>query len=186
MGTIWKEQIDTALLRYIPSIVNDPKEDRKDLKSFVTIRKPDEDFKIEEYPRITVYNTYDIPDYIRMPTPNYPTVIEKDYDTAYLDEPPQQYTLLYQIDFWSTLQKHMNDMTREWIQTGRVINLDVKDMTGNDRNRPLIRQGNIMKLDLLRGSERIYHSFITYRVWVELQATPIEEFLVKEIITQTN
>ena len=49
--SVWFEQVDTAFVSYLKSVV------RFGEKSVpVSVRKPDEDFKIESYTSITLYN----------------------------------------------------------------------------------------------------------------------------------
>jgi hypothetical protein len=186
--SVWKEQVDEALVLFIQSIIISP-ENGNPIN--VTIRKPDEDFKTEDYPRITVYNIFDQPNNMRRSGMynNDDILISKDLERykGFMDAPALTYDLFYQIDFWSVLQSHMNDMTRQWLGKihSRYFNLDVKDMSGKDRNSFVLQQGNLQKADLLNGSERIFRSFITYAVWVELdEAKPYEIPLVKDFIVQ--
>jgi hypothetical protein len=182
--SVWKEQIDEALTAFIQSIIIPPKNGNP---IHVMIRKPDEDFKTEDYPRITVYNIFDLPNNMRRSGMynNDDILIVRNFETykGFMDAPAVPYDLFYQIDFWSVLQSHMNDMTRQWLGKihNRYFNLGVKDMSGKDRNSFVLQQGNLQKADLLNGSERIFHSFITYAVWVELdEAKPYEIPLVKD------
>ena len=52
--SVWFEQVDTALINYIKGIVKLPNSNGVLTSVPVKIRKPDEDFKIEEYPCITL------------------------------------------------------------------------------------------------------------------------------------
>ena len=56
--SVWFEQVDTALIDYIKGIVKLPDASGVLTPVPVKVRKPDEDFKIEEYPCITLYNLY--------------------------------------------------------------------------------------------------------------------------------
>lgn len=168
--SVWFEQVDEALIAYIQNIVK-LKNDKGILSPVpVKIRKPDEDFKIETYPSITLYNLYSVRDEVRY-NPE-PVVISRDEANATLIEEHSAipYSLYYQIDFWSRLQSHMNDMTRLWLghNPDRCFNLPVKDISGNDRSSFVLLTDDLKKSDLLNGTERTFHSMLTYRVWVEL------------------
>lgn len=168
--SVWFEQVDEALIAYIQNIVK-LKNDKGVLSPVpVKIRKPDEDFKIETYPSITLYNLYSVRDEVRY-NPE-PVVIGRDEANATLIEEQSAipYSLYYQIDFWSRLQSHMNDMTRLWLghNPDRCFNLPVKDLSGNDRSSFVLLTDDLKKSDLLNGTDRTFHSMLTYRVWVEL------------------
>lgn len=168
--SVWFEQVDTALIDYIQSVVK-----LEDSMGYlvpvpVSIRKPDEDFKIEAYPCITLYNLYSQRDEVRY----FPgsVVVSRDYDASTLvtERGAIPYNLFYQIDFWSRYQTDMNEMTRKWLSyhPDRCFNLPVKDMSGKDRSSFVLMTDDLKKSDLLENSERLFHSMMTYRVWVEL------------------
>ena len=130
--SVWFEHVDTALINYIKGIVKLPDKSGNLIPVPVKVRKPDEDFKIEEYPCITLYNLYSVRDEVRY----FPdtVVVEKDPINHKLIEEKSAipYSLFYQIDFWSRLQSQMNDMTRLWLghHPDRYFNLPVKDLSG--------------------------------------------------------
>lgn len=168
--SVWFEQVDIALTRYISGIIKLP-----DIHGVLTpvpvkIRKPDEDFKIEEYPCITLYNLYSVRDEVRYFHDT--VVVERDYDTNLLVEEKGAipYSLYYQFDFWARKQSEMNDMTRIWLgnHPDRSFNLPVKDVSGNDRNSFVLMVDDLKKSDFLTGNQRTFHSVLTYRVWVEV------------------
>lgn len=168
--SVWFEQVDKALITYIQSIVKLP-DNRGVLHPVpVSVRKPDEDFKIECYPCITLYNLYSRRDEIRY-NPN-PVVISRDFEKKTLVEEQCAipYSLFYQIDFWSRLQSHMNEMTRMWLghHPERCFNLPVTDVSGIERDSFVLMVDDLKKSDELGGTERTFHSTLTYRVWVEL------------------
>ena len=82
--SVWFEQVDTALINYINGIVKLPNKDNILTPIPVKIRKPDEDFKIEVYPCITLYNLYSVRDEVRY----FPdkVVVERDYERNTLIE----------------------------------------------------------------------------------------------------
>ena len=168
--SVWFEQVDRALIEHIKSIVKLSNSGGEKESVPVTIRKPDEDFKIESYPSITIYNLYSIRDEVRY----YPdrVIVSRDSDNHKLvaEKSAIPYSLFYQIDFWSRLQTQMNDMVRLWIgnHPDRGFNLDVEDLAGNKRSSSVLLVDDLKKSDLLSGTERTFHSMLTYRVWVEI------------------
>ena len=183
-GSVWFEQVDTALIDYIKGIVKLPDANGVLTPVPVKVRKPDEDFKIEEYPCITLYNLYSIRDNIRY----YPDLVAVYKDPANhsvtLEKGAVPYSLFYQIDFWSRLQSNMNDMTRLWLgnHPDGHFNLPVKDLSGNDRNSSVLMVDDLRKSDFLTETKRTFHSSLTYRVWVELDENiRIEGDLITEV-----
>lgn len=168
--SVWFEQVDTALINYIQGIVKLPNANGLLVPVPVKIRKPDEDFKIEEYPCITLYNLYSVRDDFRY----FPdkVVVERD-DTnkkAVLERGAIPYSLFYQFDFWSNKQSHMNEMTRMWLgkHPDKYFNLPVRDTSGQNRSSFVLMTDDLRKVDILTDTERTFHSVLTYRVWVEL------------------
>lgn len=168
--SVWFEQVDSALISYIKGIVKLPDANGILTPVPVKIRKPDEDFKIEEYPCITLYNLYSVRDEVRY----FPdkVVVERDYERSKLIEERGAipYSLFYQLDFWSRLQSQMNDMTRMWLgyHPDKCFNLPVKDLAGKDRSSFVLMTDDLRKSDFLTETKRTFHSVLTYRVWVEI------------------
>lgn len=183
--SVWFEQVDTALLNYIKGIVKLPDSFGNPSTIPVKIRKPDEDFKVEEYPCITVYNLYNSRDEFRYYSDT--VIVEKDIERGkFIQEKGAiPYNLFYQIDFWSKSQSQMNEMTRLWLgyHPDKCFNLPVKDVSGNDRDCFVLLSEDLKKSDLLTSNNRTFHSFITYRIWVEIdERIRTEGDLVTEII----
>lgn len=182
--SVWFEQVDTALINYIKGIVKLPNSNGVLTPVPVKIRKPDEDFKIEEYPCITLYNLYSVRDEVRY----FPdtVVVERDLDNNKIIEERSAipYSLFYQIDFWSRQQSQMNDMTRLWLghHPDRCFNLPVKDLSGNDRESFVLMTDDLKKSDFLTDTKRTFHSVLTYKVWVEIdERIRSEGYLITEI-----
>ena len=182
--SVWFEQVDTALINYIKGIVKLPNSNGVLTPVPVKIRKPDEDFKIEEYPCITLYNLYSVRDEERY----FPdtVVVERDFDNHKLIEEKSAipYSLFYQIDFWSRQQSQMNDMTRMWLghHPDKCFNLPVKDLSGNNRDSFVLRTDDLKKSDFLTDTKRTFHSVLTYKVWVEIdERIRTEGYLITEI-----
>lgn len=182
--SVWFEQVDTALINYIKGIVKLPNSNGVLTPVPVKIRKPDEDFKIEEYPCITLYNLYSVRDGERY----FPdtVVVERDVDNHKLIEEKSAipYSLFYQIDFWSRQQSQMNDMTRMWLghHPDKCFNLPVKDLSGNNRDSFVLMTDDLKKSDFLTDTKRTFHSVLTYKVWVEIdEHIRTESYLITEI-----
>lgn len=168
--SVWFEQVDTALVDYIQSIVKLQGKNGIPIPIPVKIRKADEDFKIEEYPCITLYNLYSARDEIRY-CPDSVVVQRDEVRNKLIEEKCAiPYSLFYQIDFWSRQQADMNDMTRLWLgyHPDRCFNLPVKDLSGQNRNSFVLMTDDLKKSDFLTETKRTFHSVLTYRVWVEI------------------
>lgn len=140
--SVWFNQVDTALLKFITSIF-----DKEEVYTFV--RKPDEDYKIEKYPCISIYNI----GYTRNPLRYNPMESRvgrrEDIPYMYLEKSAIPYDLEYQLDFWSVYQSDMNDLTRKWLGKfpDGYINLPVLDASSNERNSFMRQKGSIKKSD---------------------------------------
>ena len=179
--SVWFEQVDTALINYIQGIVKLPNANGILTPVPVKVRKPDEDFKVEEYPCITLYNLYSLRDEVRY----CPDMVAVERDTVnnriVLEKSAIPYNLYYQLDFWSRLQSEMNDMTRKWLgnHPDRCFNLPVKDLSGQNRESFVLMTDDLKKSDFLTDTKRTFHSMITYRVWVEIdEKIRVEESMV--------
>ena len=165
--SVWCEQVDTALVDYIKGILS------RAFSGFtvpVSILKPDADFKIEEYPCVTVYHLYSVRDNDRY----FPgsVVVNRDYEnnTLVLEKGAVPYNLMYQFDFWTRTQTDMNEMLRVWLgyHPDRDFNLSVVDMSDNPRDCYVLQIGDVVKSDSIEGVDRTFHTSITYRIHVEL------------------
>lgn len=168
--SVWFEQVDTALIKYIQESVRLLNASKVLTPVPVKVRKPDEDFKIEEYPCITIYNLYSMRDEVRYCPDDVVVSRDTTKNTLIKEKPAIPYSLYYQIDFWARKQSQMNDMTRLWLgqHPDRCFNLPVKDISGNDRSCFVLMTDDLKKSDFLSGIQRTFHSMLTYRVWVEI------------------
>lgn len=168
--SVWFEQVDTALIKHIQESVRLPNANKVLTPVPVKVRKPDEDFKIEEYPCITIYNLYSMRDEVRYCPDDVVVSRDTTKNTLIKEKPAIPYSLYYQIDFWARKQSQMNDMTRLWLghHPDRCFNLPVKDTSGNDRSCFVLMTDDLKKSDFLSGIQRTFHSMLTYRVWVEI------------------
>lgn len=171
-ANVWFEEVNTGLIKEIKDSVRI--KDRKgclvplDDKAIV-VRKPEEDFKFEVFPCVSIYNSTFYHDPLRYnPTPvkigEY-----KEENLAIMEEPAIPFVLNYQIDFWAEYQVDRDTMIRTWLMKHfRQFNLDVLDDWGVDRSCNCLKQGSVVNSDLVLNGERLLHSIIKYQIWVEL------------------
>lgn len=174
--SVWFEEVDTALINYIKSVVKIPNRQGELASVPVEVRKPDNDFKVEQYPSMTIYNLYSRYNSFRQG--NSDTIKGYDVDKAKIlvEKSAVPYDLYYQIDFWSKNITDMNKMTCAWLsKISRCFNLDVADSGGANRNVFVIRTDALKKNDYISGNNRVFHSFITYKIQVELDENIIIE-----------
>ena len=171
-ANVWFEQVDIGLLNEIKNTVRVknskgvlvPLEDKA-----LIVRKPEEDFKFEVFPCVSIYNTNSKFDAVRY-SPD-PIVVERNLteSTATMEDTAVPYELFYQIDFWAQYQEDMNQMTMSWLAKHfRQFNLTVTDDGGTVRSCNCLISGQPTKSDLVLNKERLFHSIISYRIWVEL------------------
>ena len=162
--SVWFEQVDSALMKLLSSTI---RVDGKPVK--VVIRKPDEDFSEEDYPLISIYNLYD-----RFSKTRYspePVVAYRNTESHFLisEESALPFDLFYQIDFWANMQSDMNQMTKLWKSHSKSwFNLEVLDEANNFRSCLVISRNDFNKQDLLKEGKRLFHSFGTYKIQVEI------------------
>lgn len=176
--TVWFEQVDTALINFIQKNIII---DGKPVKA--KVRKPDEDFDIEDYPLVSVYNLYD-----RFSKHRYNPegeVVQRDVEDNILifEESALPYDLYYQIDFWTILQSDMNEISKQWkAKTKFWFNLDVLDESGNPRSCFVLMRNDVAKSDLMQKGRRVFHSFATYKVQVEIDE---KVYTTQPMVTKT-
>lgn len=168
--TVWYEEVETALKSRLEDVVKLPNKNGT-LKSVPCyIRKPDEDFKVEQYPFTSIYAVSSRRDEFRYCREK--IIVDKDVANRKIvyEQSAIPYNLIYQLDFFSMLQTQMNDMLRAWISyhPDRDFNLPVFDKSGIARDCFALQRDTIVKQDILRGSKRVFHSIITYRIYVEI------------------
>lgn len=186
-ANVWYEEVNRGLIaeilssvkyknkngEYIPLTYNDR------IKA-VTVRKPEEEFKSEIYPCVSIYNKGNRIDLIR--NYNSPVVVNKDVNNKIitLEDSAIPFSIDIQLDFWSKYQTDMNDITMTWLMKHcRQFNLNVVDDGGNQRSCNCMIVGGMIKSDLMVGGERLFHSIINYKIWVELDSeTQYNKFMV--------
>lgn len=174
--SIWFSNVDRGFKKMLQSIVKLPNLDGERVPVPVVIRKPEEEFKVDQYPVISIYNLYS-----RLDTSRYSEfdtiTIKRDYESniIYQSKPSIPFNLQYQIDFWGLYQQDMNEMTLRWLSAvGRDFNLPVVDNAGDERDVYVLMRGDLSKNDIFVGEStsrtmnRLYHWYLTYRVYAYL------------------
>ena len=186
-ANVWFEEVNTGLLNEIRHTVRYQNANgvliALDDEALI-IRKPEEEFKSEIYPCISIYNL----SYIHDPRRYNPSLVKVGEDIenneAILEDSAVPYNLMYQIDFWARYQEDMDYMTKTWLlKHFRQFNLEVIDDGGNIRSCNCLKQGSIVKSDLLLNGERLFHSIIKLQIWVELDS---ETRYNKPMVTKTS
>ena len=171
-ANVWFEEVNIGLLEEIKNTVR-IKNSKGVLNALkdeaLLIRKPEEDFKLEVFPCVSIYNLSYKHDPVRY-NPS-PVIIEEDEENkvVVMEDPAVPFNLDYQIDFWAKYQEDMDCMTRTWLSKHfRQFNLKVIDDGGVERTCNCLIQGSVVKSDLVLNGERLFHSIIKYQIWVEL------------------
>lgn len=169
-ANVWFEEVNTGLLNELRKTVKIRNESGLLIPlrdEAYMVRKPEEDFKFETYPCVSIYNLSYTHDPFRY-NPE-PVTISKDSVKSVMEESAIPFNLLYQIDFWSRYQTDMDTMTRTWLTSHfRQFNLAVVDDGGTERTCNCLVQGSVVKSDLILNGERLFHSIIKLLIWVEL------------------
>ena len=171
-ANVWFEEVNTGLLNEIRNTIRYPNANGVLVvldEEAVLIRKPEEDFKSEIYPCVSIYNLSYKHDPRRY-NPS-PVKVGEDHENemVIMEESSVPFNLIYQIDFWAEYQEDMDSMTKTWLQKHfRQFNLSVSDDGGTKRTCNCLMQGRVVKSDLVLNGERLFHSIIKLQIWVEL------------------
>lgn len=169
-ANVWFEEVDTGLIKEIKNTV-----EYKNANGVlvpienVIVRKPEEDFKIEKFPCVSIYNLDYKFDPMRYDAE--PVKVGEDIETkkAIMEESAVAFNLIYQLDFWAEYIDDMNTMTRTWLMKHfRSFNLNVIDDGGTKRSCNCYMSEKPKKSDLVLNKQRLYHTIISYCIWVEL------------------
>ncbi len=186
-ANVWFEEVNIGLLNEIRDTVRIknargvlvPLEDKA-----LVVRKPEEDFKFEVFPCVSIYNL----SYEHDPTRYNPEPVKVGEDLAnkiaIMEDSAIPFNLTYQIDFWARYQEDMDCMIRTWLlKHFRQFNLKVIDDGGVERTCNCVAQRQVTKSDLVSGGERLFHSVIKLLIWVELDE---ETRYNKSMVTTTD
>ena len=171
-ANVWFEEVNIGLIKELKDSIRIKGANGSLIalpdKAF-TVRKPEEDFKFETFPCVSIYNK----DYTHDPLRYDPHPVAVNYDTdnsiVTIEETAIPYNLNYQIDFWSKYHTDMDTMTRTWLSRHyRQFNLSVTDDGGVERSCNVLAMGSVVKSDLVLNKERLFHSIVNYKIWVEI------------------
>lgn len=186
-ANVWFEEVERGLKEEILNTVfflSPEGEKVKVTDDMVYVRDPEEDLKEELLPCITItplFNKFDPKRY----NPN-PQVVDRDEEnsTMTLQDSAVPFNLTYQLDFWSRYKEDINVMTSSWLRGHfRQFNLKVVDDSGTERSSNVLVNETMKESDLLRNQKRLFHSIISYVIWVELDD---EISYNVDMITSTN
>lgn len=171
-ANVWFEEVERGLKKEILSCVQYLSDKGKRVSiepKAVFVRDPEADLTDEVFPCVSMQMITSIFNPKRY-NPN-PVRVGTSYETleAVLEESAKPFDIVYQIDFWSRYKEDINIMTQTWLMNhGRQFNLDVTDDGGVLRSCNCLIKDNLKPSDLLSGGKRLFHSLISYTIWVEL------------------
>ena len=171
-SNVWFEEVYTGLIEELKNTIRIKDANGVSValpdNAFI-IRKPEEEFKFETFPCVSLYvRNYK---HEKSRYNSNPVVIARDEatKTVTLEDPAVPYTIFMQIDFWAKYQQDMDCMTRSWLMRHfHQFNLKVVDDGGTERTSNCLMQGSVVPSDLVSGGERLFHSVINLQIWVEL------------------
>lgn len=171
-ANVWSEEVERGLKQEILNTVfylTDTGIKAPLTEDMVFVRDPEEDLREEQIPCVTItplYNRFDARRY----NPN-PVIMSRNDEENLLtmQDSAVPFNLFYQIDFWSRYKEDINLMTSTWLRKHfRQFNLKVVDDGGTERSSNVIVNESIRESDLLKNQKRLFHSIISYVIWVEL------------------
>ena len=165
--SVWYKQIDTALVKYLSENLST---ECNGIKTAVpsSVRKSEEDFKVESYPCTSVYCLSSVIDYDRLSNQ---TVNRYLGENCLINYPVIPFKLQYQIDFWTKYQTQRDILTSQWLRLhsfGTRLNLPVLDASGVERLANMSLSGSIVNQDDITGVDRLFRSIFTYNIWAEI------------------
>lgn len=171
-ANVWSEEVERGLKQEILNTVfylTDTGIKAPLTEDMVFVRDPEEDLREEQIPCVTItplYNRFDARRY----NPN-PVIMSRNDEENLLtmQDSAVPFNLFYQIDFWSRYKEDINLMTSTWLRKHfRQFNLKVVDDGGTERSSNAIMNESLRESDLLKNQKRLFHSIISYVIWVEL------------------
>lgn len=171
-ANVWSEEVERGLKQEILNTVfylTDTGIKAPLTEDMVFVRDPEEDLREEQIPCVTItplYNRFDARRY----NPN-PVIMSRNDEENLLtmQDSAVPFNLFYQIDFWSRYKVDINLMTSTWLRKHfRQFNLKVVDDGGTERSSNVIVNESLRESDLLKNQKRLFHSIISYVIWVEL------------------
>lgn len=171
-ANVWSEEVERGLKQEILNTVfylTDTGIKAPLTEDMVFVRDPEEDLREEQIPCVTItplYNRFDARRY----NPNSVIMSRNDEESLLtMQDSAVPFNLFYQIDFWSRYKEDINLMTSTWLRKHfRQFNLKVVDDGGTERSSNAIVNESLRESDLLKNQKRLFHSIISYVIWVEL------------------
>lgn len=184
--SLWFEQIDTAWADYLTSRVKVMDSEGNLVGVPVRIRKPDADFRVEEYPCVTIYNLFTTAAPLRYAADK--VVVARNGNLCTLEEAAKPFDLSYQIDFWSSLQVDMNQMVGMWLSHyWKSFEMPAKNAAGADVFCTVMERDAARKMDVFQPNERkLFRTTFTYKVsgyldFAEKENVPMVTNVVAEV-----
>lgn len=171
-ANVWFEEVEKGLKEEILNTVfylSPTGIKTKVTEDMVFVRDPEEDLREEQIPCVTItplFNRFDPRRY----NPN-PVIMSKNEEENLLtmQDSAVPFNLTYQLDFWSRYKEDINLMTGSWLKKHfRQFNLRVVDDGGTERYSNVLLNESMRESDLLKNQKRLFHSLISYVIWVEL------------------
>lgn len=170
--SVWLDEVDRGLIQELKrsiKIRNQSGEYVSLPDNAFVVRKAEEEFKIETFPCVSIFNRSFSHDIIRHLGELYPITIEKSGEKVRVEQQAIPFNLNYQIDFWAKYKEDINDMSFTWLaEHFRQFNLPVTDKSGVIRSCNVLSKGSMFNSDITQELERIYHSIGNYLIWVEI------------------
>lgn len=181
-STVWKEQIDTALISYISSTIGNVRDETGAFTIPITVLPdfPEREFVEENtLPAVTFFIAISRPDYIKKSSVCYQDSYgEKDLvnKTVEVLAPTKPFILQYQIDFWAEYQTHLVDMTLKWdgCVEPRFL-LPVKNADGESLLIPVLLQATYAFGTIAKKNQRLFRKSYFYNIAAETDELPIVE-----------
>lgn len=173
-ASVWFEEVNIGLIEELKKTltIKDEKGDFVPLpKEAFMVRKPEEDFKFETLPCVSICPLTYRHNPLRYSP--YPIEVELDKESKVvtLEDHAVSFDLDYQIDFWADFQTDLDSMTRAWLMKHfRSFNLKVVDDGGVERTCNCFNSTSIVRSDLVQNKKRLFHAVIKYQIWVEIDA----------------
>lgn len=168
--SVWFPEVDKALVQLFTDTIKIPNHVNGELQSVpVYIRRPDQDFKVEKYPCVTIYNLFSKYNPERQGAIK--TVVSRDFEnsTLEIEKEAVPFDLYYTFDFWSKTMTDANNMSFAWYtHFDRCFNLTVTDRGGTERSCYAVKNDILRKYDFVSGDGRVFHSTVKYKIQVEL------------------
>lgn len=159
--TIWNKEIYNGFKQLLQKIYGE--------KFNVVICKPDEDFKIEEFPcavlQIPTYK-FSIDRWSKIDR----YVAGRDENNNYvIDSTPLPFDVYLQMDFYTKFQDDIDTLQIKWLSKfGRDLMLEVETRGGKPSSVLVLPEGGAKRLDEVTGKERLFRLVQNFRVFARI------------------